>query len=574
MKLLKKYQNRNLHLIVLLILIIFSFFACKKEKIKNYKIKNLENKTTYPGPISLSTDNQYTNNDYKYILNNIEINLKDNYDIKEAGFYELIIKDRNNNDTKDSIVFVILDSERGEPEWGLKPWTPEMPDYTLISNETIDVINFKNVAQGLQIPYIFKITGNNEFPQNVYSITNSVNDKTENIKNGIGAISLVFNEIINSIDFTIGDKNIGIELNLNGNNWDSLPSVIASEYIVNENSMIEITCNIEIFNSATLTIKEGCLIKIRKGINIMNKGNVRIIGKKENPVLFCCAESNNYWGGFINSGSNNSMEINYAIFTQSGYHDSEDYQYGHAMRQALFYLDQTEFNITNCYIINNIGQIFYSKSANLNLSKVYVNKAKTGGQLNSSQIDINNCIFSDFPNDNSLYQDEDNDCIYINACDGIISNSYFMYAKDDGIDSGGNDGGEITIKNCRFENIFHEGVAFSSANEVIKNHNVINCVFIGCGQGIELGFSSLNHTVKVDSCKLYYNNIGIRYGDNYGMLHNGEIIIMNTECINSYYKDIWNMCRENWEPKYNKMIFENSCISESNNKYPELLICL
>ena len=53
-----------------------------------------------------------------------------------------------------------------------------------------------------------------------------------------------------------------------------------------------------------------------------------------------------------------------------------------------------------------------------------------------------------------------------------------MYAKDDGLDLGGNEVSEIVVNNTRFEACFFKGVALSSKNDVIKTHTfTIHFVF-------------------------------------------------------------------------------------------------
>ena len=132
-----------------------------------------------------------------------------------------------------------------------------------------------------------------------------------------------------------------------------------------------------------------------------------------------------------------------------------------------------------------------------------------------------------------------------------------MYAVDDGLDSGGSQGGEIHVSNTRFESIFHEGAALSSRESVVKNHYFTSCIFKDCGQGLELGFSSPNHLVLVDSCRFIENGIGIRYGDNYATQHAGVLSVSNSEIMESHYYDVWNMLREKWEADTAQMVFSN-----------------
>jgi hypothetical protein len=201
-----------------------------------------------------------------------------------------------------------------------------------------------------------------------------------------------------------------------------------------------------------------------------------------------------------------------------------------------------------------------------------VQRAQTGGQINYTDLTLRNSVFTDFPDDSNVFQDEDNDALYLSASDAVIDNTTFMFAKDDGLDSGNEEGGEINVTNCWFESCFHEGAALSSGNSVIKNHTFKGCVFINCGQGLELGFSSPNHTVTGENCMFLYNGIGIRYGDNYDWSEvDGKMIIKNS--ISLYNdKDVWNMVRMNWSPKLENLIFENTQVSQFCPQYPDLEI--
>ena len=136
-------------------------------------------------------------------------------------------------------------------------------------------------------------------------------------------------------------------------------------------------------------------------------------------------------------------------------------------------------------------------------------RVKTGGQINNSGLFLSNSVFTDFPDDSDIFLDNDNDALYLSASDATINNTVFMYAKDDGLDSGNIEGGEITITGCIFDACFHEGAALSSGGNAVKNHTLTDCIFTNCGQGLELGFSSPYHSVVANNCMFLNNGIGI-----------------------------------------------------------------
>jgi hypothetical protein len=297
-----------------------------------------------------------------------------------------------------------------------------------------------------------------------------------------------------------------------------------------------------------------------------------ISGSASAPVTITCSDDQAYWGGLIGTIAGNRVEASNTIFCRSGHHSEGDYNYGHAHRQALFYSENGELSLDHCYITDHIGQIFYPISSDLELTDCLVQRVKTGGQLNQSELVMTHCVFTDFPDDSDTYLDEDNDALYLDETNAVISNSIFMFAKDDGLDSGASGGGEVVITNCVFESNFHEGAALSSGHSALKLHRITNSLFTNCGQGLELGYSSPNHRVEVEACRFIRNGIGIRYGDCYDFPHHGSIHVSNSESLENSVYDVWNMNREHWAADTFQMTFDHVSITNPNPMYPELII--
>jgi hypothetical protein len=223
-------------------------------------------------------------------------------------------------------------------------------------------------------------------------------------------------------------------------------------------------------------------------------------------------------------------------------------------------------------MLDHIGQIFYPQNSTLTLNHILVQRVQTGGQINTSELTLRNSVFTDFPEESDVFMDSDNDALYLSASNAVIDSTTFMYAKDDGFDSGNTEGGDILVTNSRFEACFHEGAALSSGNGSVKRHTFRNCIFTNCGQGLELGFSSPNHTVLVDNCQFLKNGVGIRYGDNYTWADvQGKIYIKNSVSTDND-QDVWNMVRMIWSPKLPKLSFENTSVSKFCYQYPQLKV--
>lgn len=542
-------------------------------KIPLAELENFDNHTDFNNSVTLKLKHADSRITYETTLNNEIIDISKPYTVHEAGFYYLeIISNLDTLSRKDNYEFVILNEERGEAEWGLKTWTPRSFIESYFKDEEIRLIYPKAYVKNLNMPFILKVMENNELTPVYFKYTNSVDNSVSNIKRGIGSIMLLPDQATNSVDFYIKDRIIDIPVELEDPVWSSLDAVIDSSVQIVDGSRIYINKDLSIPEGASLQIGAGSILAIGEGVNIRNNGTLTINGTDENPVIFTCIDNDSYWGGIISVNSASEVIVKNAIFCRSGYHNTGAYIYGHAKRQALFYLDNSRLSLNNSYIIDNIGQIFYPTNSQLYIDGVFIQRAKSGGQINHSYISIEHSLFMDFPDDSDSYIDEDNDALYLNASDADIANSTFMYAKDDGIDSGADLGGIINVNNCWFEATFHEGMALSSDNDVTKRHHITNCTFTNCGQGLELGFSSPNHLVIVDSCYFYSNNIGIRYGDNYLRQVEGMLNVKNSASLNNGDKDIWNMVHRIWQPHVEKMSFVNTRVSKAVDEYPDLII--
>lgn len=498
----------------------------------------------------------------------IDFGIGDYIVLTENGFHELMLMTEDQG--SDTILFTTTTEERAASEWGVCAWTPQPFTPVYLGWQDIDMIFPARYTGNISVPFIFFIREGGIIKPVYCTGTCQASDDTFKIKRGIGSVSVVASSLAQQVDFKIGGKKATAGPVLISEPVTELEGVITEPLVIPANGVVRLTGSLTVTSTATLTIEEGALIMIDEGADIKAGGPVRISGTADNPVLFTSSGSDVYWGGFITNTAAGTVEAAFTIFCRSGYHDSGEYSYGHAGRQALFYTENSTLTLENCFMIDNIGQIFYPVSSTLTLNNIIVQRAKTGGQMNYSDLTMNNCFFTDFPDDSRLFADNDNDALYLIGTNADIENTVFMYAKDDGLDSGGEDGDAISLTNCRFEACFHEGAALSSGDGVTRRHEFINCVFTNCGQGLELGFSSPNHYVTADGCLFENNGVGIRFGDNYGWSHiDGTMLVRNSRSVNNG-KDVWNMVRRNWAPDIDNMIFENTFVSRFCPQYPLL----
>jgi hypothetical protein len=571
-------------IIVLISSLLFIMFAsCRNDSISDLVncsdgcqlLSNIQDKKNYVMPFTLFHDLGSSVKELE--LNGEELDLEGGEQLvfDKTGYFELKIHFTQHNRPSETKRFALATEERKDSEWGLETWIPSKFSTQHLYAETVQVVYAKSYVSGIGIPFVFNIMKDDQRSP-VYAEALYIQRTIPfYIKRGIGSVVVKSNEISGDPAFNIGG--ISVETNIRELIQPAmeLSGELNTHTLIPENASVRITGDLHVGSGASLTVNAGSVILIDEAVNIENEGPITFNGTLNNPILVTCSDGDKYWGGFISNGNPAEIQAEYSFFCRSGYHDTGDYEtWGHAQRQALFYCNNSSLRLKNCFMLDHIGQVFYPTDATLELESILIQRVKTSGQLNYTNATIRNSIFSDFPDDSYEFRDEDNDALYINGSNVTIDRCTFMFAKDDGMDSGGNAGGTVSVTNSRFESCFHEGSSLSSGGEVVKNHTFFNCIFYNCGQGLELGFSSPNHSVHADSCQFLDNYIGIRFGDNYDWsTTNGQMYISNSVSLHNG-KDIWNMERQTWEPKLDHMHFENVQVSALVPQYPELEVII
>jgi hypothetical protein len=560
-----------------LLIFLISITGCSKKEEPlpeqppegSINLSELTTKTDYYLPFAIVNDKD---NISAAVLNGeaIAFSSGDFIKFEETGFYELVLKYKDQGKPDETILFTTKVKEREAAEWGIREWVPESFESVFPAGAEIEGIYPRHYSDTTDIPFIFYIKESGIIKP-VYCEGMSPSTGTAfNIKQGAGSVVINSASITSQARFTIGSKQFIAPLTKIQGAPIELKGTINSRIVIPANALVRIKANLDILASGSLVINEGALILVDEAVDINVSGPVTFAGSSDNPILVTCSRRGGYWGGFITRVATGTVKAQHSIFCRSGYHNTSGYFWGHAGRQALFYTENSTLDLDHCYITDHIGQIFYPINSSLNLTNILVQRAKTGGQVNYSNLILRNSIFTDFPDDTYEYKDEDNDALYLSASDAQIENTIFMYAKDDGLDSGNTEGGTITLSNCRFEACFHEGAALSSGNNAVKKHTFTNCVFTNCGQGLELGFSSPNHLVVAENCQFLKNGVGIRYGDNYEWAEvEGKMIIRNSFSLNND-RDVWNMVRMTWSPVLENLTFENTVVSKPCPQYPGL----
>lgn len=494
--------------------------------------------------------------------------------VEETGYHELNIEKKNNGVFHSEIYrFVILDPVRGRAEWGLIPWTPppfSSDSATLSPLSSLSVIYPHSYPESLILPFIIiiKESGNLTFFNKYCNMPSPLPDVK--VKRGFGSIVTPEYPDGTTLSFMVDSLTVNSGFSVEtGVSWTEKGGIISVNEIWSGNSRIHIIEDIVLEEGNTLTIENNSIVIIDKNINIYVSGNLIINGTSDGVIVLTSSNTDQLWGGIIITGNTAMATVYNAIFTSSG--GNSGMGFGHSNKQPLFMVrNNATLTCEGVYIIDNGGQAFGGSNAQCSIKDSLIQRCETGGQFNDCQLSITGSTFTDFPTENSQYIDNDNDCIYIagGSTVAVISTSRFMYAKDDGIDSGSSSGGDITITDCIIDSCFHEGLALSSGNPSYKTHTITNTFVTQCQQGIELGYSSVHHNVFIEHCLLYNNNIGLRYGDNYKWGHTGTMYVKDTIIVGNI-KDIWNMIPETWELRHEGISLFNTRFHMSQLCYGE-----
>ena len=556
---------------VLSLSLVLMFSSCKQIEFgADILLDDLQDRGEYESSIVVDCSRYRGNKTNTILVNDIVYEDPGTISFDQAGYYHLEVYETNRTVTPSAVIrLVILDKERGEAEWGLPPWTPEGVKPGRIEEQEITVICPSRVPADHGFPVV--VVSGGDLTLSTDNFQAELGGNNFLIKRGVGS-GWLSTEDMGPEALKIDHRSFPVQPEVIDNSPNLLSGTLRDDFTLETLSYWHIDESLIIPAGMTLTIEQGVFLTIAPEVDIINDGTILIKGSASEAVSILCSNPDSFWGGIIGRANGNRVEARHALISGSGFHDGGDYSWGHAGRQALFFCEQGEIILDHCYLIDHIGQIFYPRYGLLDLDYCLIQRAKTGGQANFSEVYIDHCVFTDFPDDSKDYRDEDNDGLYLNYCDALINYSYFMYAKDDGLDSGANGGGNIKVSYSRFESNFHEGAALSSGKETEKLHEFTNCIFTDCGQGLELGYSSPNHLVVADSCTFSANGVGIRYGDSYKSHHEGSIRVNSSLSINNKYHDVWNMIRESWEADTSQMSFQEVYVSEKNNMYPELKV--
>ncbi len=523
-------------------------------------------------------------------LNGEAVALGASQTITTPGYYELSVtktEDATGNEESEIIQFIVLDSERGTSERGLINWIP-YPTIdsasSAIDQGTLETIIPPSLPVGMPIPLIAWLRDGGGSPARLNGTLEvpEIPGTSVRLLRGVGSGLLPASTTTGPLTLTpslhslTNAQNITIE---EAPTWTEINADIAASATWPANSRVHITTNISIPAGVTLTIESGTIVQVAPDVQIDLEGSLVITGSRAAPIFFTPEPGSGPWGGFFARATGASVTANGAIFTGSGaddnWFDPPGFNFSsHRDEQATFaFSENTTGDFTDSYFLDLAGQALHGDDATINLTGCVIQRVITVGQFNGGAITVRESALIEFPINDGIFADDDNDGIYFTRGSHQLIDSLIGWAKDDGVDAGSGNEGDVTVTRCWFEACYHEAMAWSGE---IRDAAVSDSVVLNSGQGIEAGFSGGSQStpgndpspeVTVTNALCIGNHVGLRYGDNYDWDYWGQLNVSNSISIHND-RDVWGFEWDSWNYRDERMDLQNNKVTQLDPRHP------
>ncbi len=516
--------------------------------------------------------------DYTSELNGISVITDTSITINEPQYYELLVSRRQQSTgTVENVVirFIVRATERANTEWGLPLFTP----YPMINSAAAEYVGSQLIIvtpatypAGLEIPVIARVENASGKRTGVNGNVQAVGFENHPLQllRGVGSVFLPaaiepgFISYAAQVQSLSSPKQINIETT---SSWQTISGTIAASTDWGQNARIRITGNLTIGSGVTLTIGAGSVIVISPNVGITVTGHIVVDGTNEQPVVFTAQDRTAPWGGFILESATSQGDFTGCIFTASGadanWFSNHSGYFSHRSEQCLFLLsNNAHVTLTDCFIVENKGQIGHGEHGYLTMTGCLMKKAVTVGQYNNGSVSMNDCAMVEFPPVRTAFVDADNDSIYLSGGPHSFTDCLFGWTLDAAIDAGQGDEGAVTVAGCWFESCIHEAMAWSSGP---RYATVTDTVVINCGQAIECGYDY--PFIDADNCLCTGNLVGARFGDNYARTFSGFLDVQNSLLLFNW-RDVWGRAWDNWQLHLAQMDIQNNYVSVLDDNYP------
>ena len=195
---------------------------------------DFETQTTHLDSLSLYASGEYSYSLFSSQLNDEEVDLFSSITLREAGYYELRVEALTDTGSLDLYIqFVIIDSERGESEWGLKKFTPKEIEDKPFALSELDFFYPKKYPKDLSLPLIFSANASKDKWEDYYAHL-SIDGHSTTIKRGIGSVMLPPDRSASSLPASLYSEIKNLDIIDTEPNYIQLNGSIESNMILEE----------------------------------------------------------------------------------------------------------------------------------------------------------------------------------------------------------------------------------------------------------------------------------------------------------------------------------------------------
>lgn len=515
--------------------------------------------------------------------------------VTNADYHELSVARTNlatGEITNRLVRFILRSSERQNSEWGLAPWTP----YALVNSTAGELAEARlrllapqDYPLGLEIPIVAWIEAESGRAVRANALLEADGHPSIQLRRGAGSGYLAATHPPGPLAYAARlpglatNKVINLETNTA---WSRVGGVLTGAVAWPPHSRMAVTNHLTIPAGSSLTIGEGAVIRLDRGVNITNDGSLVINGAAERPVVFTPFNRSQPWGGFFMRSNTSSLEANSTLFIASGADPKAGA--GHRSEQCLFFLERRpRLALINCAALDLAGQFGHASSSVTNANdphwtevtivRTLIQRCITGGEWNGCKFKFLSSAVLEVPQATPVFEDDDGDGLYFIQGETEVRDSVIGWTHDDGIDSGSGDGGSITASNVWMESIYHDAFAWSGGGGTPGPRRATNdhCVILNSGQGYECGWSrggtAYSPFVSVQDSLALGNGVGARFGDNYDWEYYGFLRITNSLLLHNR-RDVWGYNwqddDEGWTYRKANMRVEGNYLTRPNSHHP------
>lgn len=502
--------------------------------------------------------------------------------VTEPDYYELFVlrhEEVSGAEESTLVQFVVRAPDRGSSEVGL-PRSVRYPPIDSAAAEfagaNLTIITPAQYPLGLEIPVVAWVEddGGRRVGVNGVITAPTLPDLSVRLLRGVGSGYLPAGTVPQTLAYTaeIQTLQAGKQTVLEETTaWTTVSGTLNASTDWGEDARRHVTDDLTVADGATLTIGAGSVIRLDPDVEITINGTLNVTGTREQPVVFTAEERSQPWGGFLFRTASSVGQISGAIFTggcadPDWFDDAPDDVHTHRDEQALLYVvNDAHVTLTDCYLIDNLGQAGHGDDANLTFTRCLIQRSLLGGQYNGGVVSFRQSAVIECPAFDSPFEDDDSDALYFTEGAPSLIDCLVGWALDDGVDAGSGGGGTIEVRGCWFESCYHEGMAWScdSGTRVVT---VRDTVALNCGQGIECGWGR----PEVDAERIFCtdNLVGARFGDNYDWDYNGTLNVSSSLLLFNR-RDIWGRNWDDWQERLSQMDLHGNYLSEPDPLHPD-----